>query len=85
MPSNGKTSLPWATLFNFETGDLQGWKVVEGELDRIVSDRKSLPQWKDVPYNKQGKYYLSTVDTEDSATNKMTGVIKSLVEAPQDQ
>ncbi len=63
--------------FDFESGDLQGWEVVEGEFDRVVSDRKSLPRWKDVPFNKQGRYHLSTVATQDDATDKMTGMIDS--------
>jgi hypothetical protein len=63
--------------FDFESGDLQGWEVVEGEFDRLVSDRTSLPRWKDMPFNKQGKYHLSTVETKDDATDKMTGVIQS--------
>jgi len=63
--------------FDFESGDLQGWKVVEGEFDLVVSDRKSLPQWTDVPFNKQGKYHLSTLETKDGATDKLIGVIES--------
>jgi len=63
--------------FDFESGDLQGWRVVEGRFDLLVSDRKSLPRWTDVPLNKQGKYHLSTVETEDDATDKMTGVVES--------
>jgi arylsulfatase len=63
--------------FDFESGDLQGWRVVEGRFDLILSDRKSLPRWTDVPFNKQGKYHLSTVATEEGATDKMTGVVES--------
>jgi hypothetical protein len=66
-----------ALRFDFESGDLQGWQVVEGEFDLLVSDRKSLPQWTDVPFNKQGTYHLSTVETNEGATDKMTGVIES--------
>jgi len=63
--------------FDFESGDLQGWRVVEGRFGLLVSDRKSLPRWADVPFNKQGTYHLSTVETEDDATDKMTGVVES--------
>lgn len=86
-PSRGKSRYepvpydeapPVGTLrFDFESGDLQGWKVVEGKFDLVVSDRKSLPRWKEVPFNKQGDYHLSTVETKDDATDKMTGVIES--------
>ena len=30
--------------FDFETGDLQGWQVVEGQFDYVVSDRPTSPQ-----------------------------------------
>jgi arylsulfatase len=63
--------------FDFESGDLEGWQVVEGEFDLIVSDRKSLPKWTEMPFNKQGRYHLSTVETNQAATDKMTGVIES--------
>jgi arylsulfatase len=63
--------------FDFESGDAQGWTVVEGELGVIVSARDALPQWTDVPFNKQGRYYLSTIDTEDGVSDSMTGVIQS--------
>ncbi|NQT39890.1 MAG: sulfatase-like hydrolase/transferase, partial [Planctomycetes bacterium] len=68
-----------ALRFDFESGDLQGWKVVEGEFDLVVSDLKSLPRWTDVPYNKQGKYHLSTVECSDGAdgNDRMTGVLQS--------
>jgi len=52
--------------FDFETGDLQGWQVVEGKFDRLVSDRPTFHNQytPDNKYNKQGKYYLSTVEQE---------------------
>ena len=65
--------------FDFESGDLQGWKVVEGKFDLLISDRKSLPKWKHRPYNREGKYHLSTVAIKGAATasDKMTGVLES--------
>jgi hypothetical protein len=65
--------------FDFETGDLQGWKVVEGRFDLIVSDNKSLPRWPHMPFNKQGRYHLSTVECADGrpGDDTMTGVIES--------
>ncbi len=74
--------------FDFETGDLQGWTVVEGKFDLLVCDRPALPQWPHVPFNKQGKYHLSTVakcggkGTDDA----MTGVLQSpefIIQGPQ--
>ena len=29
-----------AVCFDFETGDLQGWKVVSGQFGKIVTDRE---------------------------------------------
>ncbi len=65
--------------FDFESGDLQGWKVVEGELDLVVSDLESLPRWKHMPFNKQGKYHVSTVERSGGrdGDDTMTGVIQS--------
>jgi len=69
----------WAEqpAFDFETGDLQGWKVVEGQFDRMVCDRATFRNTGQ-PYNKQGKYYLCTIETAAYTGNDaMTGVIQS--------
>jgi hypothetical protein len=65
--------------FDFETGDLQGWTVVEGKFDLVVSDQPSLVGWPDVAFNKQGKYHLSTVERSDGlrGDDSMTGVLES--------
>ena len=92
------TSLVWMLLtipsaaaaeevvrFDFETGDLQGWQVVEGQFDYLVSDRPMFHnRYPDQPgnqYNKQGKYYLSTVEQQPGkpSNDRMTGVIESPV------
>jgi len=71
--------------FDFETGDLQGWQVVEGEFDYVVSDRplfhNRYPDQPDNKYNKQGKYYLSTVEQKPGmpSNDRMTGVAESPV------
>ena len=71
--------------FDFETGDLQGWQVVEGQFDYVVSDRPVFHnQYPDQPsnqYNKQGRYYLSTVEQQPGkpSNDRMTGVIESPV------
>lgn len=70
--------------FDFETGDLQGWNVVEGQFDYLVSDRpefhNSYPGI-DRAYNKQGRYYLSTVEQQPGqpSNDRMTGVVESPV------
>jgi hypothetical protein len=71
--------------FDFETGDLQGWRIVEGQFDRLVSDRdvfhNRYPGVPDNRYNKQGKYYLSTVEQQPGmpSNDRMTGVVESPV------
>ncbi len=71
--------------FDFETGDLQGWQIVEGQFDYIVSDREfyhnRYPEAPDSKYNKQGKYYLSTVEQQPGKPSKdaMMGVLESPV------
>ena len=71
--------------FDFESGDLQGWQVVEGQFDRVVSDRPTFHnRYPDQPgnqYNKQGRYYLSTVEQQPGqpSNDRMTGVIESPV------
>ncbi len=70
--------------FGFETGELQGWQVVEGWFENPVSDRAEFhnvyPEVPENRYNKQGGYYLSTVECKAGPSNdQMTGVIESPV------
>jgi hypothetical protein len=70
--------------FDFETGDLQGWKVVEGWFENPVSDRavfhNAYPEIPQNRYNKQGRFHLSTVERKTGSSNdQMTGVIESPV------
>jgi len=65
--------------FDFESGDLQGWKVVEGKFDRFVCDRADFHHGQG-KYNKQGKYFLSTLDRRDNQPDdSFTGVAESPV------
>ncbi|NOZ23188.1 MAG: hypothetical protein GXP25_19110 [Planctomycetes bacterium] len=65
--------------FDFETGDLQGWKVVEGKFHKLVTDRATFHHG-NTPYNKQGQYFLSTLETKkDRPDDRMTGVVESPV------
>ncbi|MBN1344476.1 MAG: hypothetical protein JXQ73_17435 [Phycisphaerae bacterium] len=69
--------------FDFETGDLQGWTVVEGRFGKIVFDRDEFKLEPGVKYNKQGKYFLSTLaNPEGHDDDKQTGVIESPVFVP---
>ncbi len=70
--------------FDFETGDLQGWDVVEGQFDYLVSDRAEFHnRYPGVSnrYNKEGEYYLSTVEQQPGkpSADRMTGVVESPV------
>ena len=66
--------------FDFETGDLQGWRVIEGEFGWLVCNRPHFHIQATVPYNKQGEYFLTTLDTAEGESNDpFTGVIESPV------
>ena len=56
-------------VFDFESGDLQGWQIVEGQFAQVVSDRATFHNRPEQPYNKQGRYFLSTLEMPDGAPN----------------
>lgn len=63
--------------FDFETGDLQGWTVVEGKFDLLVCDRADFHNTGE-PYNKQGAHFLSTLERSDyKPDDKMMGEVRS--------
>lgn len=65
--------------YDFETGDLQGWQVMEGRFGLLVCDRAVFHNTGQ-PYNKQGRYFLSTLEQPDyTPTDSFTGVIESPV------
>jgi hypothetical protein len=51
--------------FTFESGELEGWTVIEGKAGRLISDHTSLPKHKARPFNHEGKFHLSTINTGD--------------------
>ncbi len=63
--------------FTFESGDLDGWSVIEGAAARPVSQHSSLPRWKHKPFNHEGRFHLSTVATRDGFTDKQQVVLQS--------
>ena len=65
-----------AVRFDFESGDLQGWRIVEGKFGQLLNDRKMFRNRKDLPFNKQGKYFLDTVER---GGDRQTGVVESPV------
>jgi len=56
--------------FDFEAGDLQGWRIVEGELETPVTGRANFHTLPDVPWNKQGRYFLSTLEAKEGARDR---------------
>ncbi|MBK1855600.1 hypothetical protein JO972_11565 [Verrucomicrobiaceae bacterium 5K15] len=50
-----------SALFDFENGDLEGWKIVSGKFGNIVTDRETFHDSNE-PHNRQGKWHLSTLD-----------------------
>lgn len=68
----------WAVEFDFESGDLQGWRVIDGSFEKIVTDRAMFHHPGNIPYNKQGKYFISTLESKkNESKDAMTGVVQS--------
>jgi arylsulfatase A len=63
--------------FTFESGDLDGWSIVEGAAGRVVSNHESLPRWRGRPFNREGKFHLSTVETADGFSDSRQVVLQS--------
>ncbi|MBN2474935.1 MAG: PD40 domain-containing protein [Pirellulales bacterium] len=70
---------PSRVVFDFETGDVQGWRVVEGEFGKLVGSQEFFYNRPSVRYNKQGEYYLTTLERTGPRTDEMTGVMESPV------
>lgn len=67
---------PEKVSFGFETGDLMGWRVVEGRFARPVSNL-SREHNSNRPYTKEGRWFLSTLETPKGVSDAQTGVIES--------
>jgi hypothetical protein len=77
-PVKNKPFAPLGDLrFDFETGDLQSWRVVEGAFGQPVSSASSLPRWQKAPFGRQGKFQLSTIATKAGVSDAQVGVIES--------
>ena len=65
--------------FDFESGKLAPWKVVEGKFGHVIGSRDRF--FRDIgDYNKQGKHYLTTLEPSPKASrgkDPQTGVIVS--------
>ncbi len=58
---------------------LDGWRVVEGQLGDLRGKLEHFRNSPDVPFNKEGKYYLTTLDKNGRSTDSMRGVMESPV------
>lgn len=63
--------------FTFESGDLGDWTITEGEAGSIISSHASLPRWVGKPFNREGKFHLSTIATADGFSDKQQVVVES--------
>ncbi len=78
-PRTPATPSKRSASFDFESGKLAPWKVVEGKFSHVIGSRDRFFHNKG-RYNKQGKYYLTTLEPRADAVkgeDKQTGVIVS--------
>lgn len=71
--------------FDFESGRLNPWKVVEGKFGHVIGSRSEFFR-NNREYNKQGTYYLTTLESSPDADRGMdgqTGVIVSPLFIPE--
>lgn len=68
-------------VFDFESGDLDGWTIVQGENTKPIGSRDLEFHAGGGPYDKNGKYYLTTLETtaNDGPTDGVVCVIESPV------
>jgi arylsulfatase A-like enzyme len=84
-PKIAATPSAKSASFDFESGKLEPWKVVEGRFGHVVGNRHQLFGNKG-EYNKQGDYYLTTLEPDAKAergADKQTGVIVSPLFIPK--
>lgn len=71
--------------FDFESGSLAPWKIVEGKFGHIIGSRNTF-FCSENDYNKQGTYYLTTLESSAGAergNDTQTGVIVSPLFVPK--
>ena len=71
--------------FDFESGKLEPWKVIAGEFAHVIGSRDTFFHNRG-EYNKQGKHYLTTLETSAEAekgSDDQTGVIVSPLFIPK--
>tara|TARA_R110002049_G_scaffold285698_4_gene467000 strand:- start:132102 stop:135716 length:3615 start_codon:yes stop_codon:yes gene_type:complete len=76
---------PRSASFDFESGKLAPWKMVEGKFAHVIGSRTKFFR-NERDYNKQGTYYLTTLEPSPNAEKGMdaqTGVIVSPLFVPK--
>jgi hypothetical protein len=71
--------------FDFESGKLDPWKVIEGEFGHIIGSRDRFFH-NQREYNKQGEHYLTTLEASADAekgSDPQTGIIVSPLFIPK--
>ena len=71
--------------FDFEAGRLEPWKIVEGKFGHVIGNRSTYFRTEH-EYNKQGEYYLTTLESSEDAErglDSQTGVIVSPLFVPK--
>ena len=65
--------------YSFESGELEGWIITDGELGEAVTTLPSLAARKDAPFARHGGHHLSTlvVEGDESLSDTQTGVVQS--------
>ncbi len=76
----GGSALAETVRFDFESGDLQGWRVVEGKFGQLVCGRDREHNVPQSPYSKEGKWFLSTLERDNGTPyDGFTGIVDSPV------
>lgn len=84
-PKIAATPSERSASFDFESGTLQPWKVIDGEFGHVIGNRNHFFHGKQA-YNKQGEYYLTTLEVSADAvkgSDSQTGLIVSPFFIPQ--
>ncbi len=80
-PAKKKPATPSkrSASLDFESGKLAPWKVIEGDFGHLIGSRANFFR-STQPYNKQGEYYLTTLEASaeaDRGKDTQVGVIVS--------
>ncbi|MDR0869479.1 MAG: hypothetical protein LBN39_01655, partial [Planctomycetaceae bacterium] len=67
-------------IFDFESGTLDGWQIIEGQNTKPVGSWDKEQNHPQNAYDKHGKYYLTTLET--AAHNKSTDDTICVIESP---